>query len=736
MTHESHVKRIYISDPEGDGSPTSQDVWIDVLRLDNVHVHYSGMKEGDLTNTKYVFHWYDNKGGDKQHENSNKNRGTRKILIKNPDDPNTKIPLWIVRVTGIRSKGGGQPGILKGQTQTLFWRFNNTNPYTGEGGSSKAANRDVKNVTVVNNDLGGLDMSDGKLVPWYKYLAALKKGTKDESQKLYVEIPHRFGIKFSVDVEGSIKRQIVNYKFTHYKKEVENLFKGADASQFSKVGDVPPVRLDPLQIIVNVSWLVTDFLIFGRQGSGSSATPFLICSSNGKDWYKPEIQKSPGGILAYGGGMWMNFGGKGNVAISKDRMKTWTSMGGAGIDHSFLANWLVYGVPEDPGPDGKRKGRFVAFGSTGRDNITWISTNDNGNTWTTDKVIQTGGASDIGYGTSGVGLGFLRFFNGAFYACMSGNNGYGKSLEPTSTASFTTTMWKSTNGTTWDGNNILADLGHITVFDEVGFPDPMYCTPFPNELIYVKADKAKGTQAKYIISGGLIGVGVMSDVWYSISDDPTKFSGANRIGNNFAALQSAYDPRVYPPTVINGPQNANYYRASNPCIHGGSAAAVGSNWAVMLQRWTWSESAAFFTSNLVGACVNPYLNVSGYQEGVLDHYFTGQTKTEDVLFGFPYPDPYNPTAKPQGTNTTQSVVLPGANFTSDGRRLMASNGSVMVWLRSQTETNAKQHGGGGMEIWYSKNGTDWTQATLPVNGLTSFAGDILTGAAPPKPQGQ
>jgi hypothetical protein len=784
---KAHVKRIFISDPvdpetgqpttgstDPPGTPTDTSIWVDVLRIDGLFVWYKALDTGKTTATRYVFNWDDDPDkhknpGDAQQEKANPARKSKQLMIHDPDDydpqdlkAGTIIPLWLIEKTPIEARGGGQPGVEKGATQRVNWVFNNLNPLDPNKTPDKPpAKRKVTAVTVANNSLTGTDGNDlemttkdsqgntvGKVVDWDTYFEALKAGTTDDSQKVDVELLSEFSIAFGPDLTAGIKGQTIKYALTNNKDIKEATLNSDGSLLFKKVEDTtdtskpPPLRLDPLQMIVNVSWLAQDFVIRGSQGTNTDhLTNYIICSKNGKDWYKPEIQKLEG-FLAYANGVWMLVQSDSSVQISKDKFKTWKSMQASGLAE-FPVSFLAGGLPKKPaGSNDKPKVRFVVFGGD-RQSIKWASTDDLGDTWTIDKEIQTSGASDIGYYQSGTGLGFLTFLNGAFYTCAAGYNGYGTSNEPTSTATFTTTMWKSADGAKWDSSEVVPGLGKITVFDEAGFPDPMYAQPYPCSLCYVKADKEKGTDAKYILSGFLYGIGTMYDLWYSEASDPTGCTGYTRISGNFAAIESAYDPR-HPPPVVIGPVNADYYRAATPVVVGGSSAAVKSHWAVRAQHYEMAEDsisyAGYWAGDLAGAeTINTWLNVSGEKEGVVadggEHYFTNSANiplTGHAVASAPKPEDEIPF----------TVQTRGANFYDDGIRSMASNGSVMVWLKvtalesSNPDNFIPPFTNKGLEIWYSKNGSDWTKADLPLDGPTMFAGDILTGAAPPKPKGQ
>jgi hypothetical protein len=102
----------------------------------------------------------------------------------------------------------------------------------------------------------------------------------DDTQKVDVEIPDNFSVQFGTDLTKGIRSQIIKYTLTGNKdiEEAEGnngslLFPLADTAAVN-IGDpnapIPPVRLDPLQVIVNVSWGATDvycWICVSGQGS-------------------------------------------------------------------------------------------------------------------------------------------------------------------------------------------------------------------------------------------------------------------------------------------------------------------------------------------------------------------------------------------------------------------------------------------------------------------------------------
>jgi hypothetical protein len=258
---KGHVKRVYkvTTDSSTGEKKLDKSVWIDVLRFENVFVEYRGLKDGKTTGMRIRPQWKDDPNKDDavsddlQMENNNQSRKCEELKIteKNTTSGDPGLSLWIVDKAKITTRGGSQPGEDSGQNyQSVNFVFNNV-PADGD----KPANRKVTTVVIVNNDLGGsdrLNMDDRRIVDWEEYLDALNAGKKDKSQKLKVEIPDNFSVVFGADTIFGQKGQIIKFRLAN-NDEVEKLYKDdPDTAEFLNDETKQPLRLDPLQIIVNV----------------------------------------------------------------------------------------------------------------------------------------------------------------------------------------------------------------------------------------------------------------------------------------------------------------------------------------------------------------------------------------------------------------------------------------------------------------------------------------------------
>lgn len=272
MTRKAHVKRIYQQDP--DTGNINQDVWVDVLRIDQLSIAQQGKDtgaQGIITN--YNFKWDDDPNnfiniGDQQQENANPKRVTEQLPIKNPDDNTQSINLWIVdRLTTILQ---GQTSGVAGQGTRLV--FNNTPFFPApDAPAGTPSNRTTSVVKIINNDLGGsggLDMTLGP-VDWFNvYLPALTNGQKDDSQHINVEMTDDFKVLFGPDAtnDSGAVGQVIKYVLGN-NRPVENLFDQADPYADA---NTPAIRTDPLQTIVNVNWgtpAKSVVWLFGPRGS-------------------------------------------------------------------------------------------------------------------------------------------------------------------------------------------------------------------------------------------------------------------------------------------------------------------------------------------------------------------------------------------------------------------------------------------------------------------------------------
>jgi hypothetical protein len=249
-----HVKRVFRQNDDGSND---EDVWIDVARFDRVRFNFQATLEGKLGQLiNYRFNWKDDRNldehisGDADNENNNPNRKTEQLKVKNPDDPNDDtqtVELWIVDQAKIRLDGDefGLNG------QIVKHVFKNIPP--GKDGAALARKTTV--IKVVNNDLGGLDMSQSN-VDWNDYKTALQNGTKDDSQHLDAEVVDRFNVNFQTGNQHGgqtgVLGQTVKYAFKN--DVIEQLFDPGNRDAVDTNGDPAVLRTDPLQYIVNVGW--------------------------------------------------------------------------------------------------------------------------------------------------------------------------------------------------------------------------------------------------------------------------------------------------------------------------------------------------------------------------------------------------------------------------------------------------------------------------------------------------
>ena len=376
---KAHVKRIYKIDPETEEIDDS--IWIDVLRIDRLNVAYRGLDSGKTEMaTNFRFKWNDDPRdgfGDNQNENGNKTRKTKKLEIENPDDEDQTIDLWIVRKAKITTRGALQPGEdLGGTYQTVNWAFNNT-PREGDEDVPDAlpSKRKFRSVKVVNNDLNDLDMErDGPnrgIIDWKTYLEALQSGEIDDSQWLDVEFRLTLELNMGrmLDRCGPGRSQYIltnNVAIEELENsEGEKLFELSDPD-----ADPPPLRLDPLQFIVNVSWKTEGFLAVGPL---SSTKAHIQKSTDGIEWTDVPAPSATNPInfwAAYGDGVWIvtsvSNSSVGTIWRSKD-LKTWSSV--ASISGAGGIMTVAWGKPKNAplNADGSKpkKGVFVVVAQSG-----------------------------------------------------------------------------------------------------------------------------------------------------------------------------------------------------------------------------------------------------------------------------------------------------------------------------------------------------------------------------------
>jgi hypothetical protein len=182
---KAHVIRIQNS-PDGpdlaDGTTSDQvassdDIWLDVVRLDQIKLIQHGHPSGaDGQAMVYTFKWND--GWPNGAGPANVVRKLHTLKITNPNDDTQWIKLDIIEQLSIVALGQGA-GFAAGQKLINVHRNDDTNVV-----------RVADVLTVYHTDVSQLDMS----LPhdWLDYEPALMSGQQDTSQSLSVEIPKRF----------------------------------------------------------------------------------------------------------------------------------------------------------------------------------------------------------------------------------------------------------------------------------------------------------------------------------------------------------------------------------------------------------------------------------------------------------------------------------------------------------------------------------------------------------------
>jgi hypothetical protein len=322
---KAHVKRVHKMERNPDFPPDDEenpermfeDVWVDVLRLDKLFVRLQSEhitpKVIEGQRIQYVFKWNDDirepdpdieineDTTDKvQWENANPIRKTKKLLIKDPDvkapakgqpkhnvDDNS-VSLWIVEKVRVDEPRGKTP---TNRGQKVQYVFKNEIP---DKDDESPRTRETTPIEVVNNDLNGLKMmteeknEDGVrealIIDWEKYLEALKDGDTDEDDDLVltVEVVDNFRVRFQSDPKTGQKGQLRNVVLASKQsdrhrryEQVEDNFEEGDRDAEDAYGNPALVRLDPLQVIVNVgsNIIAVEFAPGGGGAGGASEEP-------------------------------------------------------------------------------------------------------------------------------------------------------------------------------------------------------------------------------------------------------------------------------------------------------------------------------------------------------------------------------------------------------------------------------------------------------------------------------
>jgi hypothetical protein len=262
-----HVKRVHqlVRNDDDTADIINDDIWVDVLRIDQLPVTFQGAsdgKAGQVVNYKFI--WNDNlfnpadnvdaSNADIQFENANAGRKTEQIEIRDPaaktGDNLSSVYLWIVDKikVAIQGKDDGTQG------QKVLLTFNNL---PNDGSKGKPGNRTTSVIKIVNNDLGGLKMtnSDGYpiIMDWDTYLGALQNGNVDPADGLFltVEYTDKFTVQFGADTDTGAEGQNIVYALAG-NRNIEDLFFQGSIDATDVNGKTAVIRLDPFQAIVNV----------------------------------------------------------------------------------------------------------------------------------------------------------------------------------------------------------------------------------------------------------------------------------------------------------------------------------------------------------------------------------------------------------------------------------------------------------------------------------------------------
>ncbi len=290
---KAHVKRIYkiVTDPDTKEEFLSTDIFVDVLRIDELLVNFQSTDDERLGQIiKYVLKWNDDKdnpldnidasAADIQFENANAKRKTEKRRIVDPGVKTDKTPLpegssesatstedndlylWIMKRVKIMMPRGEVTGR---EDQIVQFVFNNRPLFDDSEGPP--SNRTTSVIKVVNNDLGGMKMAtepqadgDGAgedpqaiIRDWDTYRKALEDGKTDKDDELYltVEFTDNFTVNFGADAERGLEAQGIKHVLGN-NRAIEDMFAKGDPKALDLDGKSALIRLDPLQLIVNV----------------------------------------------------------------------------------------------------------------------------------------------------------------------------------------------------------------------------------------------------------------------------------------------------------------------------------------------------------------------------------------------------------------------------------------------------------------------------------------------------
>ena len=162
--------------PLADGTPPDQvasddNIWLDMLRLDEVRIRKPNASQGVNQDILYVMKWLD---GPSDQLPANDRRKMKTVKITNSADSSQWVKVDIIERAAI-----AMPNASQGVNQIVNHVFAN-------GGDNTVRDSDV--ITLYNCDVSSLDMSQP--VDWFAvYQPALIVGAQDKSQSLSAEIP-------------------------------------------------------------------------------------------------------------------------------------------------------------------------------------------------------------------------------------------------------------------------------------------------------------------------------------------------------------------------------------------------------------------------------------------------------------------------------------------------------------------------------------------------------------------
>lgn len=243
---KAHVKRVFSDD---------QSAYVDMLRIDeyatvaNAGSQSTSVSAGDITKdlaanqgALVTLRWQDGPETSMQ-EGFNQNRTYDTIKIANPGNAGQVVSVKAIKTMKMKDS-------IDDQQQPVL-TFKNTIP-------DSQNHRVVYSKRIVNASVdASIDMT-AQTPDWPTYLAAL--GSQDTSQYVDAEIVKRYAFMTSIEDQ---------------QLSITSLNSGTIASLFADTPDgatLAPVRLDPFQFVVNVSWQA-NYLVIYLWGLGYAAKP-------------------------------------------------------------------------------------------------------------------------------------------------------------------------------------------------------------------------------------------------------------------------------------------------------------------------------------------------------------------------------------------------------------------------------------------------------------------------------